>query len=338
MKNTIIQPIFQAISDAAHITITTHSNPDGDAIGSSLALSSFLQKLGKKADIIIPNAFPDFLEWMPGSGDILNWDRQQAKCQDVINNTNLIFALDYNALHRLDKLQYAISTKEVPKVLIDHHISPSDEFNHLYSDIRVSSTAELVYRFIKDMGHIELMDEDISVNLFVGIMTDTGSFSFSCNRPEVFEITADLIRRGVNPELAHRQVYDTYSENRMRLLGHGLSDRMKVLNEYACAYIYLTKEDLKVFRFRIGDTEGIVNYPLSIKGINLSVLFTEKHDKVRMSFRSKGSFSVNDFVRAHFDGGGHRNAAGGNSYDSLQVTLDKFEALLPGYQNSLINA
>ncbi|HOH98920.1 MAG TPA: bifunctional oligoribonuclease/PAP phosphatase NrnA [Bacteroidales bacterium] len=330
--------IAAAIKHAVNVVVTTHTNPDGDALGSSLALAGYLRKIGKEVLVIVPNSFPGFLEWMPEADSIIVYQKNPKSAARVISRADLIFCLDFNALNRLDKLQKPVMERKVPLVLIDHHIAPSNEFDLTYSDTQVSSTAELVYHFISAFGETELIDVDMATQLFVGIMTDTGSFSFSCNRPEVFAICASLIRLGVNPENVHRQVYDTYSESRMRLLGHGLSDRLKVFPDFAAAYIYLTREDLKRFQYSIGDTEGLVNYPLSIKGINMSVLFTEKHGHIRMSFRSKGTFSVNDFVRNHFEGGGHRNAAGGNSYISLKKTLEKFESLLPDYKDALINS
>lgn len=323
------------LSTARNIVVVSHTNPDGDAIGSSLAFGRYLEKTGKSVHVMVPNQYPDFLAWMPGNKDILLWDKDEDRCRALVTDADIVFCLDFNALHRLDGLGVAVKRSDTPRILIDHHIDPADEFVLKFSDTRFSSTSEMVYEVIKGLNGLDRVDPDIAVNLYVGMMTDTGSFSYACNREEVYTIIADLVRRGVDAEKTHRLVYDTYSENRMRLLGYSLSERMKVIPELHTAYIYLTADDLKKFEFRIGDTEGLVNYPLSINGVNLSVLFTEKEGLIRMSLRSKGEFSVNTFVREHFEGGGHRNAAGGNSYENMEKTLLAFEELLPKYKNEL---
>jgi phosphoesterase RecJ-like protein len=335
VDNQEIEQLKALISIQRKVVVLAHTNPDGDALGSALAFAQFLTSKGHSVNVIVPNAFPGFLAWMSGASSIMVWETDPAECKRIIGESDLAFCMDFNALHRLDKMGEMVGTARAVKVLIDHHISPSDEFDLMFSQTAVSSTSELVFQIIDALGDADAIDKDMATNLFVGMMTDTGSFSYACGHPQTFRIAADLIARGVDPEWVHRQVYDTYSEDRMRLLGFSLGERMKVLPEFHTAYIYLTQDDLKRFRHRNGDTEGLVNYPLSISGITLSVLFTEKKDHVRMSLRSKGEFSVNTLVREHFDGGGHRNAAGGNSYLSLEDTLARFEALLPLYKEAL---
>jgi len=330
-----IHRLKELIDSQRDAVIVAHTNPDGDALGSALAMARFLQRKGIRAAVMVPNAFPGFLSWMPGIGEVLNWEDDAKDCAALTREAGMIFCMDFNALNRLDGLGTQVQSSTAVKVLIDHHISPAAEFDLVFSETAVSSTSELVYQLITSLGEQGLIDREMAINLFVGIMTDTGSFSYACGHPQTFHIAADLVARGVDPEWVHRKVYDTYSEDRMRLLGFSLSERMKVLPELHTAYIYLTLQDLEDFRFRIGDTEGLVNYPLSIDGICLSVLFTEKTDHIRMSLRSKGMFSVNTLVREHFEGGGHRNAAGGNSYLTMNETLDKFESLLPLYKESL---
>ncbi len=331
-----IDSLKDLLSSPKKISIITHTNPDGDAIGSSLALYNYLIIKGNSVKVIVPNDFPDFLAWMPNADKILINSRKAKECKDVISQSDIVFCLDFNALSRIDKVENYIKETSAKKILIDHHLQPETEsFDYCISIIKVSSTSELVYEFISELGDENLINKDISECLFVGIMTDTGSFSFSCNYERTFEITARLIGKGLDAEHVHRLVYDTYSENRMRLLGHCLSERLVVHPDFSTAYIYLTKEDLKRFNYQVGDTEGVVNYALSIKGIQLAALFTERENKIRISFRSKGNFDVNIFARTHFEGGGHKNAAGANSYIQLNDTLDRFETILNDYKIEL---
>jgi bifunctional oligoribonuclease and PAP phosphatase NrnA len=327
--------LTEIISNAASIVITSHHNPDGDAIGSGLALYHFLIRSGKKPKMILPNAFPENLAWLEGSNRIMIFEKQATKAAKAIESADLIFCLDYNAFNRTNFFEKNLKESRAYKVMIDHHPQPSDEFDHLISRIEVSSTAELVYEVIEAMGHKSLIDKTIAECLFVGIMTDTGSFSFSCNYPSTFRIVADLIETGLNAEQVHQLIYDTFSEQRLRLLGYCLSEKLVVLKDYSTAYISLARHELDQYNFRPGDTEGIVNYALSIKNIVFAVLFTEKEDAVRISFRSKGDFSVNDFARTHFDGGGHKNAAGADSYKSLDETITQFVEILQNYKEEL---
>ncbi|HRY32306.1 MAG TPA: bifunctional oligoribonuclease/PAP phosphatase NrnA [Bacteroidales bacterium] len=320
------------------VLITTHANPDGDAVGASLALKAYFSKLGIISDILVPNDYPSFLAWMPGIDQVVVFKRNESLAMKLAGDAKLVFCLDFNGLSRVEKMQKIWPLITVPLVMIDHHPQPEEaSFALMISETATSSTSELVYNFIEMSGDKELIDKSMAECLFVGIATDTGSFSYSCGYPETFHVVADLISKGIDPERIHRLVYDNYSEHRMRLLGYCLSEKLTVLHQFNTAYIYLSKEDLKRFHFQVGDTEGVVNYALSIDGICMAVLFTEKDNHVRMSLRSKGQFSVNEFVRNHFEGGGHKNAAGGNSYLSMDETLRKFEALLPQYQELLKN-
>ncbi len=315
--------------------ITSHVNPDGDAVGSSLGLFWFLKRLGHHVHIVIPNSFPSFLTWMPGCDQILHHKEQILQAKEHIASAEIIFCLDFNALNRLDNLEEAVRNAKGIKVLIDHHAKPAQEFDHMISVVETSSTSELVYDFISSFNEPGLLDRSIAECIFAGIMTDTGSFSYSCTYESTFSIVARLIALGIDVEHIHRLVYDTYTESRMRLLGYALSDKLKVLNQYHTAYISLTKQELRRFRHRIGDTEGIVNYALSIKGINLAILLIEREKYIRLSFRSKGDFSVNELARRYFSGGGHRNAAGGNSYDGMEKTLQQINDLLPSLKDQL---
>jgi phosphoesterase RecJ-like protein len=336
--NLVIPPTLQdLLSSRKKIVVTSHHNPDGDAIGSTLAMLHYLKLMGHQVSAMVPNAFPDFLSWMPGASDILICETEKKQCEELILNAQIIFCLDYNAFQRTSSLQGALNTATGLKVMIDHHPEPKKEdFDFLFSKVETSSTGELIYEFIKAMDGTPLINLEVATGIFVGIMTDTGSFSYSCNHESTYRIVAELLKYGLDAGNIHRLVYDTFSESRLRLLGYCLSEKLVVLPEYATAYITLSKEDLRNFNYQVGDTEGVVNYALSIKGIVLAAFMTERDDRVRLSFRSKGDFSVNDLARKYFAGGGHKNAAGGDSYVSLDKTIQAFESLLPEYKEALI--
>ena len=340
LNRQIIVTIKERILQASSIVIVTHTNPDGDAIGSSLGFYHFLLSLTKKLNVkvIVPNEFPSFLKWMPGVNDILVFPFNEKAAIKTIVDADLCFCLDFNSLKRTDKLSSYLEASTAFKILIDHHPQPDSNFDIMISCVESSSTSELIYDVIGEMEGFDALNKEIASCLYVGIMTDTGSFSYSCRRPETYLAVAELIRHGVESELIHRKIYDTNSENRLRMLGFCLSERMKVLKEYHTAYIYLSDSDLKRFNHQNGDTEGFVNYALSIEGIVLAVQFTEKEGKIRLSLRSKGAFSVNDLARKHFHGGGHKNASGGDSFGSMNDTLVYFESILKDYQDDLINS
>ena len=334
MINFIYAHIKELISQSSSIVVTSHHNPDGDAIGSILAMTALLQKTGKEAFAMVPNDYPAFLKWLPGSKKVIIYRSNEQMADNIISRADLIFCLDYNALHRTNEMEGALRKATGKKILIDHHLEPVlDDFDYYLSVIQISSTSELVYRFVEGCSWLDLIDQEIASGLFVGIMTDTGSFSFSCNYPSTFQIAAALISTGINPEQIHRLVYDTYSENRLRLLGYCLSEKLTILPEFSTAYIALSKAELDRFHHQVGDTEGIVNYALSIENIKLAVLLTERKDRIRLSFRSKGDLSVNMFAREYFNGGGHNNAAGGDSFLSLDDTILRLKEALVQYRD-----
>jgi bifunctional oligoribonuclease and PAP phosphatase NrnA len=311
------------------VCIITHMNPDGDAIGSSLGLYLWLCNAGfSQVEVIVPNPYPVFLQWMKGNERVINALYKPHKANRIINNANVIFCLDFNGLSRADKLGEYASGSKAARILIDHHPQPENEFDVVFSDTASSSTAELVYEFIHAMNGDRFMDRFVAECLYAGIVTDTGSFSYGCNGPRTFEITAGLIALGVDGAGIHQKIYSTYSANRLRLLGHCLSERLVVMEDHHTAYISLSKEDLKRFHYQVGDTEGVVNYAMSIENIHLAALFVENTDHVRISFRSAGKADVNVFARKFFNGGGHQNAAGGKCFDSLSETLLRFESLI----------
>lgn len=330
MDSSAIRKVSQLLSDKDQpIAIVTHTNPDGDALGSSLALFGYLQKAGfENISVISPNDFPSFLKWLPWQEEVIIADQNLERAKAAIKNASLVFCLDFNGLGRAENVEGALRTTNAVKILIDHHPQPANEFDILFSEIKVSSTAELVYDFVVALGGEKLIDRPIAECLYTGIVTDTGSFSYSCNEPKTYEITAKLMNLGVDGEHLHRLIYNTYSADRMRLLGYCLSEKLVVIPQQQAAYISLGQDELKKFNHQDGDTEGVVNYAMSIENINLAALFIEKPDHVKISFRSSGQVDVNLLARNHFNGGGHRNASGGKSFEKLDVVIKRFEELL----------
>lgn len=323
-----------------NIVVIGHRNPDGDAVGSCLALSHYFNKKGHNSIVVMPNDFPDFLKWLPKSERIYRFDGQNHQSERSIRNSEIIFLLDFNALHRLgDDMGGKLASYPNDFAMIDHHQQPDSIAKYLYSDTSICSTSQMVFHFIEAMDDLDLIDEDIATCIYTGIMTDTGSFRFRSTTSITHKVIAYLIDRGAQNDRIHSNVYDANSYNRLLLLGQSLSN-LKILPEYKTAYITLSQEEKDRFNYQKGDTEGVVNYALSVKGISFGVIFIEDKEQgiIKISFRSKGSFSVNQFARNHFNGGGHDNAAGGKSFSSLAETIKEFEALLPTYQNELMSS
>ena len=331
-----ITELKQLLESKKKIVITSHNNPDGDAIGASLAMFHYMQKKGHEVSAMVPNNFPGFLSWLPGSDKILIYSQSAKEAQHVILDADLIFCLDYNAINRLGPASEIVKRSSAKRVLIDHHVDPQeDDFDFCISKVNTSSTGELVYEFIDMMNDISLIDKQMAEAIYAGIVTDTGSFSFAANNEKTYHITADLISKGVDADLVHRLIYDTFSEDRLRLLGHAISKNMIVWDEFRTAIIFLTKNDLKRFNYKVGDVEGVVNYPLMMEKINMSVLLTERDSMIKLSFRSKGDFSVNRLARDYFNGGGHKNAAGGRSYTTMEKTIDQIKKELEAFKDQL---
>lgn len=329
--------IKELLSTPKKIIITTHINPDGDAIGSVLAMNQYLQMKGHEVKVLTPNDYPDFLKWMKGNHEIIIFHDNREKGERLINSADLIFCMDYNEPSRLKDLGEKVLKSPAQKILIDHHPNPEEIFDYKYSDISVSSTAELLYRFITEMGDKNLINKDIAECLYSGIMTDTGCFSFNSSNPSTFLTCAELLSKGIHKDKIFNLIYNNFSHDRMKLMGYCLNDKLKVIPELHTAYIWLTSEEFKRFNFKAGDTEGFVNLPHSIKDIHFTALFLEKKDHVKISFRSRGNFSVNEFSKKYFNGGGHKNAAGGESKLSMKETIVKFETLLNEYAVELKN-
>ena len=319
-----------------NIVVVGHRNPDGDAVGSTLALSRYLNKKGHHATVVMPNDYPDFLHWLPGSENTYRFDWQNKQSQKAIQKSDIIFLLDFNALHRVgSNMQKTLEEYPNDFAMIDHHQQP-DNVKYMYSDVTICSTAQMVYQFIEMNNDVALIDKDMATCMYTGIMTDTGSFRFRSTTSTTHRIIADLIDKGAENDRIHNNVYDANSYNRLLLLGQALSN-LQILPSYKTAYITLTDDEKKRFDFQKGDTEGVVNYALSLKGIIFAAIFIEDKEQniIKISFRSKGKFSVNQFARNHFEGGGHDNAAGGKSHLSMEETVTKFSSLLDNYKSDL---
>jgi phosphoesterase RecJ-like protein len=338
MKTSEINSIKELLSNPNKIVIVSHKNPDGDAIGSSLALFHYLKKINQETIIIVPNDYPEFLKWLPNNDSIIRYEDNKTKSDDLISNADIIFALDFNAFHRTGDMMSILNDSKSLKIMIDHHQQPEDFATYTYSDTTMSSTCEMVYHFIDKMDGINLIDKDIATCIYVGIMTDTGSFRFRSTTNITHAIISSLIEKGANNTQIHNNVYDTNSFNRLQLLGKALNN-LVFIKEYHTAYISLTQKELRDFNYKKGDTEGIVNYALSLNGCKMAAIFIEdeKQGIIKISLRSKGSFSVNEVSRSNFEGGGHINAAGGKSDLNLKETIAKFISILPHYKNALQN-
>lgn len=328
--------IKQLLSKPKNIVIIPHKNPDGDAVGASLGLYHFLKGQKHHVNVITPNDYPDFLKWMPSETLVIKYDNETEKGNTLIENADLIFTLDFNALNRIGALEMPVTNSKAIKIMIDHHQEPDNYAKFIYSDVSMSSTCEMIYNFLDMLGEVNQIDANIATCLYTGIMTDTGSFKFSCTTTQTHKIIGTLIEKGANNTQIHNNIYDTYSYNQLQLLGCALKN-LRVLPEYNTAYITLSQEELNTFNFKKGDTEGFVNYGLALKGIVFSIIFIENNQEgiVKISLRSKGDFSVNEFAKTHFEGGGHINAAGGKSTLSLVQTVEKFISILPNYKNVL---
>ncbi len=322
------------------VLITTHHKPDADALGSSLGWAGYLRQRGHSVTVVTPTDYPAFLNWMSGNDSVVIYEPQvnDARVRQLMAEAEIIFCLDFNALSRINELGPMVGASPATKVLVDHHLLP-DAFAQInFSHPEAAATCELVFELIRALGDEALITPAIGECLYAGIMTDTGSFRHPSTSRNVHLITADLLALGVNTSAVHRRVYDSWSELRLRFLGMVLKDKLTVVREYNMAYISITDSELRAYDSKTGDTEGLVNFALSIEGVRLAVLFVERGSVVKMSFRSAGDFSVNEFSRRHFNGGGHRNAAGGISYASLSATVQKMLSLLPQYSEELTAA
>jgi bifunctional oligoribonuclease and PAP phosphatase NrnA len=335
MRQLDVRGLKELLSSPKNIVITTHHKPDGDAMGSSLGLYHYLTSKGHAATVVVPNDYPEFLHWLPGENHTIDFEKAPEKARELVESADLLFCLDFNASNRVEKMEPLLLSSTCPKVLIDHHLSPLLECEYTYSYPDACATAELVFEFICSMGDKALLNKEIAECIYTGIMTDTGSFRFSSMKADTHRIVADLISAGAENYKIHEAVFDNNSENRLRLLGYCITEKLRVIPEFSTAYITVSREELNRFNHQTGDTEGIVNYALGIKGVRMAAFFAERRDEIRISFRSRDDFSVKELAEKHFSGGGHKNAAGGRSSLSLAETARKFEKLLPEYKEQL---
>lgn len=329
-----VDRLLQKLQHCGEIVITTHSNPDGDAIGSSVAMAMVLQQMGKVVHVVVPNAFDNYLAWLPGIGDVIDAAAKPAEAAALVAAADLVFCLDFSALRRCGDVEPMISASAAERVLIDHHLDPEDFAQYNFHVAGLSSTAELVYRLTLQLGAEAYIDQAVAENIYVGLMTDTGSFRFSTTTPEVHLIAAELLQKGIDVGRIHNLIFDNFSEKRTRFLGFMLYKKLRVLPEYHTAYMTVTRSEGARFDLGTGDTEGLVNYALSLKGINFGVLLKASDRGTKLSFRSIGKFPCNEFA-AHFNGGGHYNASGGKVDLNIDETEAKFLKLLDQYKDAL---
>ncbi len=344
LKAAILPPFMQAInlfysqlSQPKKIVITTHQKPDGDAMGSALGLYHFLKILHNDVVVISPTNWADFLNWMPGIEAVIDFEKQREKSIQIINQANVLFCLDFNIFHRTKNLSPFLENAQCTKVLIDHHEQPQENaFDFGISNIHKSSTCEMVYDFIIGSQNADKINSDIAICLYTGVMTDTGSFRFPITSAVVHAMVADLkARTNFDHTIVHENIYDNFLEERLRFIGNALLNRLDVIYESNTALMVIPKQDLMRFHIKTGDTEGLVNYLLSIEGIKFGALLIDRDEERKWSFRSKGDFDVNTFARNHFEGGGHKNAAGGRSSESLDNNVKKFKQVLKQYNEQL---
>lgn len=329
--------LTELLAQPQKIVITTHHKPDGDAMGSSLGLYNYLIQLGHHAQVIAPTDYPDFLNWMPGNDDVLIYTEHPEKSARLIADAAIVFCLDFNALSRINQMGVLVGESKAYKVMIDHHLEPQDFDDYRYWDTRACATAQLVYTFIaSELNHKELINKDVATCLYTGILTDSASFRLPNTTSDVHRIVAELIDAGAVNWRIHELIYNSASENRLRFLGHCLANCLEILPEYNTAIISVSKTDLAMFDVNTGDTEGIVNYALSMASIKLAAFIVERTDMVKLSLRSKAEFPANEICKKYFNGGGHRNAAGGQSDQPLEAVVEQFKSILPEYKKLLI--
>jgi len=322
-----VDQLKNVLSKSKKIVITSHKNPDGDALGSSLAWMRYLSKLGHSVEYISPNDYPDYYKWLPIVGQTIVYEKAKEYAKGILHSADIIFSLDYNSLSRMEELGEVVKNTKALKVMIDHHLFPDDYADLMFSHPEASSTGEMIFDMIVALGDKEKIDLEISELLYTAILTDTGSFAFSCTSSHVHEAISILIQKGASPDSIHNKVYNCFTESRLRFLGYCILEKMQIIEGTQIAYIGVSEEELRRFNIQDGETEGIASYPLKLAGIQACAFFREKDKKIRISFRSKVDYDVNVLAREHFSGGGHKNAAGGASNDTLDNTLLKFVSI-----------
>jgi len=331
-----IEQFYPILNQPFKAVITAHQKPDGDAMGSTLGLYHFLKQLGHEVTVISPTNWAQFLDWMPGVEQVIDFEANKNEASEIVAAADYVFCLDFNILHRTKHLEPIIRDSKALKILIDHHQQPdTPSFAYGISDVKMSSTCEMIYDFIVQSGHSNLINIDIATCLYTGLMTDTGSFRFPSTTASVHKIVAHLKELGLQHAKIHENIYDNSTEGRLKFMGNAFLNRMTVLPEFKTAVMAIPKSDIYKFELKTGDTEGLVNYLLSIEGIKFAAILIDREEERKWSFRSKGNFDVNIFARTHFEGGGHANAAGGRSSKSLDETLNDFKTIIENYKSQL---
>ncbi len=324
-----IQRAKKYVEKGQKFVIVSHVSPDGDALGASLGLYHFLNACDKESvNVIVPNSFPACYRWMPGAKDIILYDKYKEFADKLLQEADVVFCLDFNEPKRVDRMAEALMASPGRKVMIDHHLFPADFCQVVMSHPEISSASEMIFRFICRMGMFDLLSKETAECIYTGMMTDTGAFTYNSNSPEIYTIIGELIKKGIDKDRIYRQVFQVSSESRLRLQGYVLYEKMKVYKEKQTAVIVLTQNELNQFHYQPGDTEGFVNIPLSIEGICFSAFIREGDEYVKLSLRSVGDFPCNEFASTYFNGGGHKNASGGEFYGSLDEAVDRFNAAL----------
>ena len=332
-----IDEIAAVIDSRTNFVILSHKNPDGDALGSSLALYLYLRARGKKATVVLPNRFPGFLSWLPAAGSVLLYEKEQERVAEALAVAEAFFCLDFNTLSRIGELGERVKQSDATKVLIDHHLQPSDEFRILVSHPEACSTSELVYRMIVAVSGDEVLSNEMAQCIYTGMMTDTGSFAYASARKDIYLIIAALLSTGIDKDLIYRKVFYNSTFSRMKLFGYVMYKKLKHYNKYNAALITLSYEELQRFCAQKGDTEGLVNQPLQIKGVRFSCFFREEQPgKINVSLRSVDDFPCNSVAEEFFNGGGHKNASGGELQCSMDEATVIFAAVLQKYKEMLV--
>lgn len=326
-----IKELRKLLETCDNIVITSHIAPDGDAIGSSLGLAGVLNAIGKTVKVITPDMPPRNLMFLPGAKEIVVYSKYSEFAEKLIHDADLIFALDYNDLKRIDKVGDAVASSTAPKVMIDHHLMPSDFVDVKISHPEVSSTSMLVFRVLCRLELFPYIDKNVAACIFTGMMTDTGNFSYNSNDPDLYVVISELLKKGINKDAIYSKVYNSNTADRLRLNGYAIAQKMKVYENYRGALITLTRDELNSFHYQKGDTESLVNMPLSVPELVFSFFLREENDYIKVSSRSKGNFPVNKICEDHFNGGGHKNAAGGEFFGSMDDAIARFEQVIPDY-------
>lgn len=325
-----VKALAALLQSPKRIAITTHFNPDGDALGSCLGLAPVLEKMGHRVQVVLPNPAPNNLRWMPGHAAVIDHTVHKEQSLAAIKEAEVLFCLDFNRADRVQELEAAL--RDAPlKVMIDHHRGPDTIFNIIFSDVSASSTCQLVHDVIGALGQDQHIDEAVATCLYAGIMTDSGSFRFPSTSAHTHRVTAELIARGAKPHQVYQAIMEDNTVERLRLTGYALGQKLEVLEKGQATLIALSKRELERFHFVPGDTEGLVNFGLTVRGVRLAAFLVERTDGIKLSLRSKGALPVNELLAEHFEGGGHANAAGGRWLGSMSAAVDKLKQVLPAF-------